>query len=695
MKIQDGRIMNDFIEPNKRQYSIPVYQRNYEWSDEQCKKLFSDIIEAHKKDRTHFCGSIVYSLLKEENNINHFVIIDGQQRLTTIYLLLKALMDSTELESEKHQIFTTLYNEDKFKSYGWDEASKLKLKPIKSDNAQLELLMSNKFEKLNQNSDIYKNYILFKQLIKDYLDKDITLTIPRIYDGLEKLTCARISLEAEDSPQEVFERINSTGLPLSLSDKIRNFVLMTDADQDRLFESYWLPIENNVKRNKMSSFFLDYLNMQIDGFTKELTAYDDFKTYYKGKNYTNESMLEELKYYSEFYKAFQGGKNNYSSKVNELLSGLRNLKQTTIYCFLFKVFDDYESSIFNEKELEKILEFFLNYSIRRLVCEVGSNSLRGLYKTLYKRIFNNLDNKNYYYDAIVSFFTQLNSGDKFPTDQEFDISLREKDLYHKLDLRKYLLSTIENSNSKEKIEISSDITIEHIMPQKLSTEWQNMLGDDWQNIHMEYLHTLGNLTLTGYNSELSNSPFNEKRKLLEEKAVKIKTLNIDVLNQNTWDLEHIKNRAKRLSNIIITIFSYPIVSTQISFQDPRYKDYGLNPDDATNKHIEYFVLQGEKIFVDSFAGMLKIVIKKIYDQDPSIIEEMAMKNERLAKWSKKVIFSYDPTIITGKKLQIAGTDIYEAAGLSAWYIIEIIRKLLEKYGIDATDFSYSARDLKQ
>ena len=694
MKIERGRIINDFIEPNKRQYSIPVYQRNYEWSDEQCKKLFADIIDAHNKDKSHFCGSIVYARLKDEHNIDYFVIIDGQQRITTIYLLIKALMDSTDSASEKAQFVSALYNEDKFEKYDWDEASKLKLKPIKTDNIQLELLMENKLDELDKASDIYKNYKLFRELIAKALEKDSRLSVPGIYDGLEHLSCARIGLEDDDSPQEIFERINSTGLPLSLSDKIRNFVLMTDVDQERLYEEYWLPIEKNVKRNKMSDFFLNYLNMQLDIFAKDSSAYDSFKEFYYENKYTNQSMLDELKHYSELYNVFQGGDNSYTDKTNELLGGLRDLKQTTIYVFLFRVFDDYINGIIDDETLERVLGFFLNYSVRRIMCEIGSNSLRGLYKTLYKRIFGNAENKKHYYDAIVCFFTQLNSGDKFPTDSEFAVSLREKDIYHKPDLRKYLLSIIENRDSKEKLEINSDITIEHIMPQKLSSDWQRMLGDNWQDDHAEYLHTLGNLTLTGYNSELSNKPFSEKKKLLEEYGAKIKTLNIDVIDKDTWNVETIKARAERLSKKVLSIFDYPEASVSISFKDPRYKEYGCeDAEEATNKSVEYFMLQGEKIYVSSFADMLRIIVKKLYDEDPNIIEKMARDNSQIVGTSKNVMFSYEGGVTSGDQ-KIDGTDIYVSEGFSASHIIRIIRSLLENYGIELDEFSYSARNVK-
>lgn len=255
MRIDKGGIINDFIEPNKKQYSIPVYQRNYEWSKEQCKKLFEDILLAHKKDRYHFTGSVVFAPLKTENKIEYCVVIDGQQRLTTIYILIKALIDVAETEKEKENLLTAIYNVDKFNQYGIDEASKLKLKPVKSDNNQLMLLMDGQIEKMDKSSGIYRNYTLFCELIKQAMAEDENIGVSNIYDGLEHLTCATIRLEEEDNAQEIFERINSTGVPLSLADKIRNFVLMTDIDQERLYEEYWLKTENLVGYDRLTSFF--------------------------------------------------------------------------------------------------------------------------------------------------------------------------------------------------------------------------------------------------------------------------------------------------------------------------------------------------------------------------------------------------------------------------------------------------------
>ena len=401
MYIDKGRIMNDFMEPNKKQYSIPVYQRNYEWSKEQCEKLFEDIVQAYYKQKPHFCSSIVYSDINLGQKIDNYIIIDGQQRLTTIYILLKALLDSATEEIEQDPIIKTIFNVDKFDQYAIDVSTKLKLKPVKSNNNQLLLLMDNKYDELDRNSDIWKNYDLFSHLIKNELDKG--MTIPQIYNGLEWLMVAKIRLENDDQPQEIFERINSTGLPLSLSDKIRNFILMTDEEQERLYEEYWLNIENILKNNQMDTFFIDYLYFKVDGFPKENEAYDVFKKMFKSQNYSHELMLKELLHYAEYYGTFLYGNDKYSPEINLYLDGLRKLKQTTLFMFLFRVFDDFENDVIDSEELVKVLRFLQNYSIRRLICEIGSNSLRGLYKTLYSRIFNVEENKQHYFYLLQQF----------------------------------------------------------------------------------------------------------------------------------------------------------------------------------------------------------------------------------------------------------------------------------------------------
>lgn len=700
MKIDKGSFINDFIDKNLRQYSIPVYQRNYEWSAEQCEKLFEDILQAHELDRFHFTGSVVYSLLKNENKIDYYVIIDGQQRLTTIYILIKALIDVAETDSEKETLTSVLFNVDKFKKYNIDDSSKLKLKPIKSDNKQLLYLMANQIDKMDKSSGIYKNYDLFCRLIRDALEEDENLTIERIYDGIEHLSCAMIKLEEEEKgkEQEIFERINSTGVPLNLADKIRNFVLMTEVDQDRLYEEYWLVMEQLLGNDHLSDFFLDYLNFKLDGFTREKEAYDNFKILFKEESYTNETMLEELLHYAKQYDIFLNGSKNLSKDINKALSGLRKLKQTTVYLFLFDVFDDFEDDIIDENELSEVLHLLLNYSIRRLICEVGSNSLRGLYKTLYGRAFNREENKKHYYDSIVSFLTQLTSKDAIPSDEIFVLALKERNLYRKNALCKYLLAAIENQG-KEKIETDS-LSIEHIMPQNknLSKSWQNMLGDNWEQVHDRYLHTLGNLTLTGYNSELGDKPFDVKKDMLEnpENPTHITILYTDVLDKEEWNENTIIERAKRLTKTILKLFPIKPAETVIDFSDPRYQEYkATDPKNATYKYVNYYELLGERVTIDSFAAMVRSVALKLYDLDSSVIKKMAKNSESFNGWIVPA-FSYDVDKIKGDYELKKGTGIYISTGYSAADCIWFIRDLLKRYDLDLEeDFVYSARSYQK
>ncbi len=697
MKIDSGRMLNDYILPNKKQYCIPVFQRDYAWTAEQCEKLFEDIVLAYKLDRLHFCGSFVYAPLQSKNHIDYFIIIDGQQRFTTLYILLKALSDSATEPADKEALCKYLYNQDRFNRYSIDEKSKLKLKPVKTDNDQLQLLMNGKLDEMDKSKEgiIYHNYMLFMDLIQQFLAEDPNNSVMMIHDGIDNLICADIRLDQDDDAQEIFERINSTGITLGLPDLIRNYVLMTDEDQDRLYEEYWLKTQELLSKSGLDSFFLDYLNFKLDGFTKESDAYSDFKRIYIQGGYSNESMLKEILHYAQQYHVFYHGDPNLSEEINIALSGLRQLNQTTVYLFLFQIFNDFENGIIDQKELSRVLRLLLNYSIRRLVCEIGSNSLRGLYKTLYGRVFNREENKNHYYDSIVSFLLQLTSKDVIPNDSDFSMALRERNLYRKNALCKYLLSSIENQG-KEKV-LTDNLSIEHIMPQNknLSTAWQKMLGDNWELVKDRYLHTLGNLTLTGYNSELGDRPFAEKKELLEEAGAHVTVLYSDVKDKEVWNANAIEARAKRLSVLILKLFPIELPVEKIEFSDPRYQEYTVaDPRNATYKYVNYYELLGERVNVDSFALMVRSVARKLYDLDSTIIEQMASKLERFPTWANPV-FAYDKDAIKNPVKLKKDADVYISTGYSAYDCICFIRALLKKYDLDIEeDFVYSARQNK-
>ena len=694
MKIESGRILNDYIEPNRKQYCIPVFQRDYAWTSEQCEKLFEDIVLAYKRDRLHFCGAFVYAQLPTKKHIDRYIIIDGQQRLTSLYILIKALADSAADEAEKADLEKYLYNQDKYNRYDLDDKSKLKLKPVKTDNDQLKLLMAGKFDEINKDKDgiIYHNYMLFKELIASFLAEDPNNSISMIYDGIDNLICADIRLDKDDDAQEIFERINSTGIKLGLPDLIRNYVLMTDDDQERLYEEYWLVLQELLSKDRMNSFFLDYLNLKMDGFTKESNAYRDFKQIYLTGGFNNESMLAELLHYAKQYHIFLKGDESLGIEINKALDGLRKLNQTTVYLFLFRIFDDYENKVLDKTELAKVLKLLLNYSIRRLTCEIGSNSLRGFYKTLYGRIFAREENKNHYYDSIVSFMLQVMTKDAIPSDSDFKLALKERNLYRKYALCRYLLIAIENQG-KESI-VTDNLTVEHVMPQNknLSTAWQKMLGNDWILVRDRYLHTLGNLTLTGYNSELGDLPFNEKLGKLNEQKTHITVLYADIKDKKEWNADTIEDRAKNLAAIVLNLFPIEQPVQKVDFHDPRYALYTVaEPRNATYKSVNYYELLGERVNVDSFSSMVLSVAGKLYDRNSSIIENMAKNHEAFPGW-QKVVFSYEPASIRNPVELRKDSGIYISTGYSAFDCICFIRALLRKYELDCEeDFVYSAR----
>lgn len=685
MKVEKYRVLGELIEANKRQFVIPVYQRNYDWGQEHCKKLFDDIVGAYQNDKLHFVGSIVYVDQGDENKIYRYLIIDGQQRITTIFLLLKALYDVSDNVNLKEEIQDILFNKDKYNDLQLTEQTKIKLKPIKSDNEQFSLLMKNDFESMDKVSNIYRNYDYLKRLIIKTNSSGVDCR--DILSGLKNLTSAVIVLDPkEDNPQVVFESINSTGLELSLADLIRNFILMTEKEQERLFEEYWLKIERNVTPDKMPDFITDYLQFACREKVSAENAYETFKSNFKAKNYTNEDMLKELLCYSGYYKAFLfGDYQNYSALVNKRLLELKAIDQTTIYPFLFRIFGDYHKAVITENTLEKVLTFFFNYLLRRIVCGVSSNSLRGLYKTLYNRIFSDEEKRNDYYDSILQFFIQLNTNNAIPSDSMFKDSLMNTDLYNKRKICKYILQAIENSKQngeegKEVVDIRP-LTIEHIMPQTLTPEWETELGGDYKRIHEKYLHNLGNLSLTGYNSELGQSPFAEKKRKIIEANSHMVVLNKDVLSTQHWNAEAISTRAERLSSIVLKMFKIDKPSKNIKYPVDAVRRLSIGENfDASRTKPKSFIFLGGNTVVTSYADLLAQVMEFFYELDSSIMENLAVANFRISSASK-VYITKDVSFLR-KAANIKDTDIYFESNLSANNIVSFIKKIVDVYEID-------------
>ena len=422
MKANRMWLFSDVLEKNKRVFKVPVYQRNYDWTNIQCEKLFQDIMKAGENNRQHFTGTVVYiDDVNGGSGLNEVLIIDGQQRITTMYILLKALYDaskgvSARIEDEVQEVMFNRHCDEKYK---------VKLKPVKTDNEQLMLLIKDKVDKMDRNSNVYKNYVIFKNLIEATVANGHELN--DILEGIKKLEIVEIILDKlqGDEPQKIFESINSTGLELSLADLIRNYLLMDDENQDELYEEYWLEIEKNVGYRNLGDFVINFLNSQITGSVNSKNAYRLFKEHCQNNGLSHKDVLTALRGTSKYYGAFIGEIECYSARVTKYLNAFNMIKQTTVLPLLFRVFDDYEAGNIDENTLCSVLECLLTYFVRTNACEINKNMAKFM-KSLYDRVIDG--NYEHYYERFVMFLNDIRANDRMPTDKEF----REALIYRRL-----------------------------------------------------------------------------------------------------------------------------------------------------------------------------------------------------------------------------------------------------------------------
>ncbi len=678
MKANRMWLFSDVLEKNKRVFKVPVYQRNYDWTNIQCEKLFYDIMNANEKNCQHFTGTVVYiDEVHGGSGLNEVLIIDGQQRITTMYILLKALYDasigvSARIESEIEEV---MFNRHCDKRY------KIKLKPVKSDNEQLIYLIRDKVDDMDRNSNVYKNYITFRNLISNVIEEGLELN--DILNGIKKLEIVEIILDKlqGDEPQKIFESINSTGLELSLSDLIRNYLLMDDLKQEELYADYWLEIEKNVGYKNLGDFVINFLNSQVTKSVNSKNAYRLFKEHCEKNNLTHEDILKALKRTSKYYGAFIGENKFYSNEITKYLNSFYTIKQTTILPLIFRIFTDYEDRNIDEDTLCKVLKYLLTYLVRITVCESGKNLSKFL-KSMYDRVIIN-GNYDNYYEKFVIFLNDLRANDRMPSNDEFRDALIYKPLYKK-PLCKFLLSDIENS-TKEHIDINN-LTIEHILPQKENAAvWKKEVGKNYSSVYEVYLHTLGNLTITGHNSELGTKSFIEKKKIIKENS-KVNILNKEVLSVNKWDENAILNRAKVLANILIEKFEYLEIHSDVNKnKELSFRvNSGIDFSD-TKPNCFYFV--GEFTKVKSWVELLTKFIGIAYDLNTELFNDLAKNDYSIPNASRVYITNDERKLRKSKQIDTSG--IYYEVNLSANNIISFIKDLLLKMNLDYDDFSFS------
>ena len=566
--LQAGETTLNKLLNTSRQFIVPIFQRNYSWQKSQYEQLWFDILRASKfkEKQNHFIGSIVYiDMGTPAGRPQQLLLIDGQQRLTTISILLCAIKDYVQ----KFNLETKLINLAKIKNqflYNSDEIDEDKYKlllNVQDKETYIKLIDNTIFTVNKPATNIIKCYEFFYERIEDFIKQHGQ--IDEIYAGIFKLSLVSISLDKDsDNPQMIFESMNSTGKDLSQTDLLRNYLLMdlTPEKQTRLYKTYWKPMEelfgediykNDV--NKFDYFIRDFLTLKSDtGYICKINnVYENFKRYYLDNNCEKFAVLKDLFTYAKYYACID----LLQEKDDELKlywQEFKKLDSHVVYPFLLKLYDDYSRQILIKEDFKKILQVVISYLWRRAICEIPTNSLSKTFATLYQAV-----DKEDYVNSIIKAFVFKSSYKRFPSDYEVREKLQTKDIYH-FRLRKYLLEALENYYHKEPIDLNTaNYTIEHIMPQNIehNLSWQQMLGEDWQEVHSLYLHTLGNLTITGYNAEMSNKSFWEK--VNGESGFKHShlKLNESIAQCDVWNKKSIQRRTNILTDIILKIWKYP------------------------------------------------------------------------------------------------------------------------------------------
>lgn len=566
--LQAGETTLNKLLNTSRQFIVPIFQRNYSWQKNQYEQLWFDILRASKfkEKQNHFIGSIVYiDMGTPAGRPQQLLLIDGQQRLTTISILLCAIKDYVQ----KFNLETKLINLAKIKNqflYNSDEIDEDRYKlllNVQDKETYIKLIDNTIFTVNKPTTNIIKCYEFFYERIEDFIKQHGQ--IDEIYAGIFKLSLVSISLDKDsDNPQMIFESMNSTGKDLSQTDLLRNYLLMdlTPEKQTRLYKTYWKPMEelfgediykNDV--NKFDYFIRDFLTLKSDtGYICKINnVYENFKRYYLDNNCEKFAVLKDLFTYAKYYACIDLLQEN-DDELKLYWQEFKKLDSHVVYPFLLKLYDDYSRQILIKEDFKKILQVVISYLWRRAICEIPTNSLSKTFATLYQAV-----DKDDYVNSIIKAFVFKSSYKRFSSDYEVREKLQTKDIYH-FRLRKYLLEALENYYHKEPIDLNTaNYTIEHIMPQNIehNLSWQQMLGENWQEVHSLYLHTLGNLTITGYNAEMSNKSFGEK--VNGESGFKHShlKLNESIVQCDVWNKKAIQRRTNILTDIILKIWKYP------------------------------------------------------------------------------------------------------------------------------------------
>jgi len=557
---KEMKLLN-MLSNNDVTFFIPPYQRNYEWTDEQCEVFFDDIVKTHDRNvqghaSEHFFGSITFFQTETAfGQPDQLVLIDGQQRITTTMLFLVALRDILQDVKLKNYIDAKYLRNNNVSSD--NDEYKIKLKQVETDWAVYKhIILGEEPAESEKNAAVYRNYQYFMNKLREY-QKEVGDPASLIDKGLNRFSMISIELQPDknewENPQEIFESMNSLGKPLSLADLVRNYLLLgLDAlTQDELYKKYWLHIEKTIP-GQISNYIRDFMQWHTRSPFKKATEanykelYRTFKGIFVGLQ--SRTILEQLAKYADIYRwILQGGETG-SDEIDYELKDLQTLRVTTAYSFLMGLLAKWQDGTFDTHDMSEALDAFRIYCMRRRLMSITSAENK-LFPVLVNRI-DELAASTDKRQKMSEILASLESNARLPNDLELTRYLETANFYN-YQYCKFVLALIEEKITKSRPNMSEKVLqIEHIMPQTLSEEWQKELGPDYDTIHQELVNTIGNLTLIRHNQELSNKSFAEKKKIYEGKAG-LQIARDEITNQNKWDKNAILHRTQWMIHYLL------------------------------------------------------------------------------------------------------------------------------------------------
>lgn len=679
----------EFLGRQSIKLTIPVYQRNYDWKIEQCQRLLEDLItltDVENKDSNHFFGCIVSLNLNKQEDL----IIDGQQRITTVSLLLIAIYTLLcEQQLNEEDTFTKNYIIKEYLLQPDSKDQKLKLQHIKKDQKAYESLFKKDTMPI-KGSSITNNYEFFLNQLKG---KSID-ELMSILNAYRRLDVIHVELDKnDDDPQLIFESLNSTGLALSEGDKIRNYILMNLLeDQNQYFEDYWVPI-SELTKNDVGSFVRTYLSMENKVIPKEANVYEVFKAFVKKSGKSRPEVLKDLYFYAKLYNKLLTS-NLGDSETNQCVERLNRLETSVCRPFFLEILELNEKNNLSAEDIKSIFLTVESFIVRRMICDLATNNLNKIFLTLHRDIFNYDKSINDYVEKLKYNLTHRIGTNRFPNDDEFIEQFKKKDIYTmQAKNKKYLLERFENGGTKEthddifkKLDDGS-YSIDHIMPQQLSYDWKRELGNEYNRIHEQWLHKIANLTITGYNSSYKNKSFSEKKNTENGYLNSGIRMNNFIAKFEKWDEAALEQRQDELMKLAKdTIWKFPETSFHIAANPTdsfTLSEYVESEEDVTGRKVVEYTYMGKEYPCKSWADLLYLLLTQIYKEDNSKIDYLLLEDQDDISKSSSGLLNYisldEKKFYRGRKF---ADDMYVNVNQSAESILRCLSRLFEIYDLD-------------